>query len=221
MRVWRGLLQASESFINNGSRVCCMKILAFVDLHGSMNALKKISALAKKENVDYVVCAGDITIFGDAQQLLVKKMDEIGKPVIMLHGNHEDERSLRKMCDKTKNVKFLHKEVHDVGEYVFMGYGGGGFAITDKEFEQWSKEAMGKIPEGKKILLVTHAPPYGTKLDPILDQSAGCKSIRKFIKLVQPKITICGHLHENSGQKDKIDKAKIINPGPWGVILTV
>lgn len=198
-----------------------MKILAFVDLHGSLNTLKKISALAKKENVDYVVCAGDLTIFGDAQQLLVKKMDEIGKPVIMLHGNHEDETVLRKMCKKTKNVKFLHKDVHEAGDYVFMGYGGGGFAVTDKEFEQWSKEAMGKIPEGKKILLVTHAPPYGTKLDPILDQSAGCKSIRKFIKLVQPKINICGHLHENAGKKDRIDKTKLINPGPWGVILTV
>ena len=198
-----------------------MKILAFVDLHGSLNALKKIASVAKKENVDYIICAGDITIFGDSAGYILKKIDAIGKPVMMLHGNHESESSLRNMCSKTKNVKFLHKEVLEVGDYVFLCYGGGGFSLEDKEFEIWSKKAMETIGEDKKIILVTHAPPYGTKLDPILDQPAGNKSIRRFIKLVQPKLAISGHLHENSGASDKIDKTKLINPGPWGMILTV
>jgi uncharacterized protein len=198
-----------------------MKILAFVDLHGSMSLLKKLSALAKKEDVDYIVCAGDLTIFGDSMQALLQALDKIGKPVLMLHGNHESEDVLRKMCERTKNVKFFHKEVLEAGDYVFMCYGGGGFSLKDPVFEKWSKEAMNKIGEHKKIILVTHAPPYGTKLDRIFDQSAGSKSIRKFIKLVQPKIAISGHLHENFGMKDRIDKTNIINPGPWGVILTV
>ncbi|MBW2997431.1 metallophosphoesterase [Candidatus Woesearchaeota archaeon] len=198
-----------------------MKILAFVDLHGSMNMLKKIVALAKKENVEYVVCAGDVTIFSDSMRQLVEKLDEIGIPVIMTHGNHEDEDVLRKVCDRTKNVKFMHKELLETDGYVFMVYGGGGFSLKDPGFEKWSKEAMKKISEDKKIILVTHAPPYGTKIDLVLDQSAGSKSIRQFIKLVQPKIAISGHLHENAGLRDRIDKTKVINPGPWGLILTV
>lgn len=198
-----------------------MKIMAFVDLHGSLSILKKIGSIARTEKVDFLVCAGDITIFGDSMKQMVAKLDEIDIPSVMIHGNHEDEDALRRLCEKTKNVKFIHKKTVEFGDFVFMGYGGGGFSVVDKEFEQWSKEAMGKIAEGKKIILVTHAPPYGTKLDMILDQPAGNKSIRNFIKLVQPKIAISGHLHENSGTKDKIDATKLVNPGPWGMILTV
>ena len=198
-----------------------MKLLAFVDLHGSMSVLKKIGVLAKKEHVNYIVCAGDITIFGDSMKLLIQQLDKINIPVIMLHGNHEDETVMRQLCDKTKNVKFLHKEVFEAGEYVFMCYGGGGFSVKDSGFEKWSRGAMNKIREEKKIILITHAPPYGTKLDRILDQPAGSKSIRKFIKLVQPKLAISGHLHENAGVKDKIDKTKMVNPGPRGMILIV
>ncbi|MBN1544984.1 metallophosphoesterase [Candidatus Woesearchaeota archaeon] len=198
-----------------------MKILALVDLHGSMNAIKKMAALAKKEKVDYIVSAGDHTIFGDSNEAIIRKFDEIGVPVIMLHGNHEDEGTMRRLCAKTKNVKFLHKELLDADGYVFMCYGGGGFSTKDKEFEDWSQQAMKQVPEGKKIILVTHAPPYGTKLDLILDQPAGSKSIRQFIKLVQPKLAISGHLHENAGAKDRIDGTKTVNPGPWGMIFIV
>jgi len=198
-----------------------MKLLAFVDLHGSLAAIKKISVLARKENVDYIVCAGDITIFGDGMELIVKRLDEIGKPVIMIHGNHEGEKSLKHLCDKTKNVKFLHKKTLTTDGYVFMCYGGGGFSVKDAEFEEWSKKEMEKIAEEKKIILVTHAPPYETKLDLILDQAAGNRSIRQFIKRVQPKLAICGHLHENAGMKDKIDNTKIVNPGPWGMLIEV
>lgn len=198
-----------------------MKILALVDLHGSVSALKKIAATAKKEKADYIISAGDHTIFSDSHETILKKFDEIGIPVIILHGNHEEESTMRRLCAKTKNVKFMHKEVLETNGCVLMCYGGGGFSTTDKEFEQWSRQAMKQIPEGKKIILVTHAPPYGTKLDLILDQPAGSKSIRQFIKQVQPKLAISGHLHENAGMKDRIDNTKLVNPGPWGMIFVV
>ncbi|NQU79794.1 metallophosphoesterase [Candidatus Woesearchaeota archaeon] len=198
-----------------------MKLLAFVDLHGSLAILGKIVRLAKKEKVNYIVCAGDITIFGDSMKKLILKLDEAGIPVLMIHGNHEDQDLLSALCKKTKNVKFAHKQIIQHEGYAFFCYGGGGFSSKDKGFEKWSKESMKQIGEGIKIVLLTHAPPYGTKLDLIIDQPAGSKSIRQFIKLVQPKLAISGHLHENSGMTDKIDKTKLINPGPWGIILTV
>ena len=198
-----------------------MKILALVDLHGSINTIKKIADFAKKEKADYIISAGDHTIFSDSNKEIIKKFDEIGIPVIILHGNHEDEITMRQICEKTKNVRFMHKEVLEHGDYLILAYGGGGFSTKDAQFESWVNKTMTKIPEGKKIILVTHAPPYGTKLDRILDQPAGCKSIRQFIKQVQPKIAISGHLHENAGLKDRIDKTKIANPGPSGMIFVV
>jgi Icc-related predicted phosphoesterase len=198
-----------------------MKILAFVDLHGSIKLLDKIAALAKKDKADYIVCAGDITIFGDSLKPLIDRLDKIGIPTIMLHGNHENESTLRKACNKTKNIKFMHKEVLETDGHAFIVYGGGGFSTVDKTFDTWSRQSMQKIGPDKKIILVTHAPPYGTKIDKVFDQSAGNKSIRDFIKRVQPKIAISGHLHENAGLKDKIGKTLVVNPGPWGMMLSV
>jgi len=198
-----------------------MKILAFVDLHGAMSVLKKIVIMAKRESADCIVCAGDITIFGNSLQQLLNTLDSVGLPVIIMHGNHEDESTMRRLCDKSKNLHFLHKGTYEIGDVMFLGYGGGGFSTTDDEFDAWAKKTMENVVEGKKIVLVTHAPPYGTKLDPILDQPAGSKSIRQFIKQMQPKLAISGHLHENAGQKDKIDGTKLVNPGPWGMMLVV
>lgn len=198
-----------------------MRILAFVDMHGSMSALKKIEESAAKENVDAVVCAGDVTVFGDSMKYLVSRLDKIGKPVFMLHGNHEGEMALKHICDATKNVLFLHQKVVDLKECVFIGFGGGGFSTRDEHFEEWSKRKLQGIDPRKKIVLITHAPPYGTNLSKILDGDAGNKSFTDFIKKAKPALVVCGHLHENRGMEDKIGETKIINPGPWGKTVVV
>ncbi|HII71859.1 TPA: hypothetical protein HA265_03840, partial [Candidatus Woesearchaeota archaeon] len=134
-----------------------MKVLAFVDMHASKDALRKIKSTARKEKVDYIICAGDLTIFGDSYDRLVQELDEIGITVLMVHGNHEGENDTRKLCEKSKNVMFIHKKVVDTGDVVIVGWGGGGFSAKDGEFERWVKTELPNIKKGKKILLVTHA----------------------------------------------------------------
>jgi len=195
-----------------------MKILAFVDLHGNMDVLENIGKLAKEQDVDYIVCLGDITIFEDNYAKLMKKLDSFGKPVLYLHGNHEGEKTTRKLVNKLKNVKFLHRETHEHKEFLFVGYGGGGFAQKEPDFEKWVKRLDMK---GKKIILLTHAPPYNTKLDPIWGESVGVKSYKKFIKKHQPVLALSGHLHDNEGAVDKVGKTELINPGPWEIVIEV
>ncbi|HII71367.1 TPA: hypothetical protein HA265_01275, partial [Candidatus Woesearchaeota archaeon] len=60
-----------------------------------------------------------------------------------------------------------------------------------------------------------------TKLDDIWGESAGNDSFRRFIEEHEPHTAISGHLHENSGKVDKVGKTKLINPGPWGVVLEI
>lgn len=198
-----------------------MKILAFVDMHGSKGAMAKIEETVKKENVDYIICGGDLTIFGDNYEKIMKRLDSIGKPVLFIHGNHESENKTRKLCKQTKNIIFMHKNTLIDGDYMFVGWGGGGFSKRDREFEEWVRKEFPKADIGKKVVLVTHAPPLDTKLDRIWDESAGCKSIRIFIEKVKPVIAISGHLHENFGKEDKIGPTRIVNPGPAGNVFTV
>ena len=71
----------------------------------------------------------------------------------------------------------------------------------------------------KKIILLLHGPPYGTKVDKIVGQYAGNKDVRDFIERNKIDYAICGHLHENFGKTGKIKKAIVMNPGPYGKII--
>jgi len=76
------------------------------------------------------------------------------------------------------------------------------------------------LPAGdrSKTLWVMHSPPFETNLDVIHGgQSAGSRSIRKFIETSQPLLTLHGHIHEAprvSGKyADRIGNTICINPG--------
>jgi hypothetical protein len=194
-----------------------MQILAFVDTHGSFSAWKKVKALAKKEKPKLLVCAGDISVFGANLDYMVQEINKLNIPCLIIHGNHESEAEMRTACSLFKNTVFIHKKVHEFDKYAFIGYGGGGFSFRDKEFEKVIKNISTKT----QIILVLHGPPYGTKLDDIVGSYSGNKSYRKYIEKQQPKLVLCGHIHENEGKIDHIKKSKIINPGPFGKIIRI
>ena len=60
------------------------------------------------------------------------------------------------------------------------------------------------IPEDLDILMV-HGPPKNI-LDTILDGSTvGCENLRQTIHRKKPKVMLCGHIHENRGQRQVKD----------------
>jgi len=200
-----------------------MKILAFTDLHGDLKALKEIKKKAKNQRPEVIICAGDISIFGDNFAYLINEIDELNIPFLLIPGNHEDDSLIRSSERMFENVKDLHNKHFVKNDYLFFGFGGGGFSLIDKEFEQTAKKFKKIISNTgiKKIVLVTHAPPYKTKVDNVHGSHVGNKSIRNFIVDAKPVLVICGHLHENEGKEDKIGKTRIINPGFSGKIVIV
>ncbi|MBW3004898.1 metallophosphoesterase [Candidatus Woesearchaeota archaeon] len=210
-----------------------MKILAFVDLHskhgspeyvdfyGSIKYIKKLKALAKKEKPDVILFAGDASLFENHLEELMAKISEIGKKIFVIHGNHETAAVMKKICSFHDNLIFIHKKTVKLDDYVFVGFSGEGFLRTDKEMEKFLKKIKPKI-KGKKTVLMTHAPPYKTKLDKIGREHCGNNTITKFIQSNKNiLLAICGHIHETAGKKDKVNNATIINPGPLGVIIEI
>ena len=201
-----------------------MKLLAFTDIHGSLTALKRIEQKAKSQNPDLLVCAGDITIFEHGVVGIMRILNRLNKKIIIIHGNHEDASTFVKCSRLFKNIIFIHKNHHIENNVLFLGYGGGGFSIVDKLFEKISKMKFNKIindNKDKKIVFVTHAPPYGTKVDRLGGGYCGNKSLRHFVEKRSISLMICGHLHENFGKEDHIKKTKVINPGPFGKIIYI
>jgi uncharacterized protein len=194
-----------------------MKILAVTDLHGNF---QPIINYLKKNQVDLIVLAGDITNFGPSElgEEILNEISSFDIPVLAIPGNCDPEQIYGKLeSSKAVNIHGRSVVVKNVG---ICGFGGSNPTPfnTPLEFEEIqiydeAKKAIENIKDHEITLMVTHAPPYGTKADLLPSgEHAGSKSIRRIIDEYQPSINICGHIHESRGT-DKIGETYIVNPG--------
>ncbi len=208
-----------------------MKILFFTDVHSGSNSEdyyindnvefgKKLNALLEKsKECDLIVSCGDMSVFGEGLEKFFEVFKNTKIPLLLIHGNHESSEDVEKFCDG-KNIIHIHKKIVEFGGVKFVGYGGGGFNEQDKKLEQWVKQIKPGL--SGKIVFITHAPPYETKLDNLPDLGHnGSKSIKWAIKEIEPTIFSCGHFHETFGFEDKINSTLLINPGDSGKILEI
>ncbi len=196
-----------------------MKIFAFTDLHEDLRVYKRIKEKLSKEKPDLILCAGDFTVFEQHVKEMMEKLAVLGK-MFLVHGNHETEGVVKKLCEKNGLV-FLHKRFEIIGDYAFVGYGSEGFDVVCKDFEDFILRIKSKIKD-KKVVLLTHAPFYNTKLDHMWNKHRGNKSFSDFIKKNKNVVLgVCGHFHETFHKKDKLNQALIINPGPDGEFVKI
>ncbi|BFH73993.1 metallophosphoesterase [Sulfurisphaera javensis] len=99
---------------------------------------------------------------------------------------------------------------------------------NEEEIYKDLKEIMNKVSDPSKVILNTHAPPYGTNLDnaPLLDKNlkpvvkggdivmthVGSQSVRKIIEEYKPLMGVHGHIHESKAF-DKVAGTLVFNPG--------
>ena len=194
-----------------------MKILAFVDIHGNESALKRV--LGKSKIADIIICAGDLTNFEQKLDQFLEKLAKTKKPVLIIPGNHETEEKLKEECKKFKSIYYIHKKKYILDDYLFFGYGSGGFEETDKELDKITRTFT---KDNEKLIFVTHMPIYKTRVDFIPNIGhKGSVSARNFIEKHNPILVICGHFHETASMIDKIKETRIINPGWEGKLITL
>lgn len=197
-----------------------MKILAFCDTDRSPRMVDII--VRKAASADMVLCAGDLTLFGNRLAQQIQLLDSIGKPVLIIHGNHESRQEMKMLCELTNNVQFIHKKAVTVNDVTVLGYGGQGFATRDQEFEAHAKEFGQMLAGKKKTIFMTHMPPKDTILDEVMPgHHVGNKSFTEFIVNMKPTVVISGHIHETAGAVGKLGKTVLINPGWEGLMIEV
>ncbi len=202
-----------------------MKLLAFVDLHNEVEYFKKLVLKAELEAVELIVGAGDFSVWGSGLRNVFKGLNKLGKPVLVIHGNHETLEELKNAMKGLENIQCLHHKALVFrtanGEAVtFYGHGGGGFSRESPSLENVFNKAVNAL-KNKPSVFVTHEPPAFTKLDIIQGEHVGNLTVRRVIEQAMPSLVITGHLHENFLVRDKIKKSVIVNPGPEGLVLEV
>jgi len=199
-----------------------MKLLVFTDIHGDLSTLEKLKKEVREKHIELIICTGDYTFFENHIEYLTKRIAELGAEVLIIHGNHEYDDVMRVLCKKYKHMHFLHNKIKKIGNYTFIGHGGGGFSLKDPEFVEAMKSLTKDLDKKEKIVLITHAPAHGTKLDMVPGYGhVGNKDYRRFIETNNVVLALSGHIHESFGKEDKIGKARVINPGYKGKVVTL
>ena len=195
-----------------------MKFLTFVDLHEDKKVFKELLKRIGQKDIEFVVCAGDLTQFGRSLRYVLKHLNDLGKKIYLIPGNHESDRMFKEVLSDYPNCINFNQKAVRLNNYLFLGYGEGGFSVQDENFRKISRDWYGKY-NGEKIVLVTHGPPFGTAADLLESKHVGNKDFRSFIERVKPKLVICGHIHETAGANSKIGSTAVINPGWEGMVV--
>lgn len=188
------------------------KILAVGDIHGDTGLVKKLAEKAKKEDIDLVILAGDLTFAEQSTKNIIGPFIKAKKQVLIIPGNHESIATtdfLAEMYPDTKNIHGYSMVFNDVGIFGAGGADFGADAMNEKSFKEMIGKAHSKIKDANKKILVTHMHPQGTKSE--FSGFGGSKSIRKAIEKYQPEFAIFSHIHEAGGIEEQIGKTKVIN----------
>ena len=131
------------------------KILAIGDIHGDTGLVKKLAETAEKENVDFVILAGDLTFAEQSTEGLIGPFSKINKPVLLVPGNHESMATIDFLAKRYENAKNLHGYGLKTreGRVGFFGAGTANMGlhqIPDKEIFEILKKGHDQIKDSEK-----------------------------------------------------------------------
>ena len=185
-----------------------MQLCVIADIHGRTDFIPRLHNVS----YDILVICGDITNFGHCKEAFTI-LTMIPEPFLAVHGNCDFDDTLEALNQKKCN---LHRQTVTVENEKFSGFGGSNPFVggTPSEYpEDIIYEGLSHIP--RECILVTHAPPHNTATDKALKiKHAGSKAVRQVIEEKEPKIALCGHIHE-SRNTDYIGETLVVNPGKF------
>jgi len=169
-----------------------MLIYAVADIHGRADRLR-IS------HPDIVVLAGDVT--GHKNSLpFINQINALPVPVLAIRGN-SDRKKVDRFIEASPTISSLHLKEVTIQEIPFIGISGTLPLPFSSRFCLREKNCIETIEPltTRDSVLVVHPPPWGF-LDEVLGRfHAGCRSLTSFISRAQPRLVICGHIHEGRG----------------------
>lgn len=189
------------------------RILAVSDLHGDTKLVEKLAKKAKKENVDVIIIAGDLTWLEQSTKNLIGPFIKENKEVILIPGNHETMSTITPLTQIYPGTRHVHGYSVRKGDLGIFGSGyessTGPFFLEDEGIFKALKKGNEGVKDLKKKIMVTHAHPKGSIAE--FSGFPGSKAVKRAIKEFKPDVLITGHIHEAGGLQEKIGKTKVIH----------
>ncbi len=196
-----------------------MKLLAFSDLHRDLGQAAELVAMAAE--ADVVIGAGDFASVHEGLEETIAALAAIEAPTVLVPGNNETAGALRAAAAAWKRATVLHGEGAEIDGVEFFGLGAG-VPVTPWDWrfdldEEGAAALLAGAPAGG--VLVLHSPPQG-HCDAAADGSHfGSEALLAAIEAKQPRLAVCGHIHESWGCASRIGATEVRNLGPKGTWL--
>ncbi len=196
-----------------------MRVLAFSDLHCNLDQAAVLTE--KSTEADVVIGAGDFANVHEGLNETIEALSGIERPSILVPGNNETLDALNAAVRAWPAAAVLHGDGTEIDGVPFFGLGGG-IPITPWDWsfdldESLATEMLASCPAD--AVLVLHSPPKG-HCDGINNgHSFGSQALLEAIELHQPRLAVCGHIHEAWGERSRVGPTPIANLGPEGVFF--
>lgn len=192
-----------------------MKILAFSDVHMNVNFMQQV--VERSAGADIIVAAGDFANKGSSSLSIIEPLGKIEQTVVIVSGNHDNLLELTKICNEFEHIHLLHGSGVSIDGVAFYGLGCEVPRVNEENWNEWlDEEAAANMLAGCSVggVLVTHSPAYGHCDLQIYGANEGSKAVLDCVKIKQPQLHLCGHIHNGWGASSLIGNTPTHNLGP-------
>ncbi len=176
-----------------------MRIYACADMHSHTERFDTIKSRIHAYRPDVVVAAGDFGTRRDPESAIAE-LNRFPVRVLAVRGNF-DPPAAEGIMARYANVSSLNLREIEVGGCAFAGVSGAFMLpfrtrvrLREGRARQWLLNRV-----GAETILVSHPPPRGVR-DMVAGRvHAGSGMIADVVASRQPRLVICGHIHEAPG----------------------
>ncbi len=195
-----------------------LRLLIFSDIHTDWKTLEALLGV----EADFYIAAGDQVTWARGFERCGEILERRGDKVWVLPGNHESAGQVAEMCEK-HGLHNFHEKQFTLGKWKVAGLGYSSptpFHTPGEYSEEQIAARLAPFASLDPLVLICHAPPFGTTLDQIrTGLHAGSRSVREFIEKHQPAYFFCGHIHEAEGVVEQMGATRAQNVGKAGYLL--
>lgn len=196
------------------------RILAFSDVRAASTTVKDLELVAERIQPDIIVYGGDdVARFGAGVNSWSPLAQRTRFGLAGVLGND---------CRRKDADVFQQAGCHDLDaspllfdDLAIIGLGGAphdeaiglGLNLYSRDEARERLQRQVKAADGRKLLLVSHAPPHGV-LDLAMRfgvERIGSSVVREFLQHPNCRAVVCGHVHSRGGRVEHVDGRPVVN----------